>query len=445
RLQRGKNLFLDAAHRQHQPAQADFARHRVVVAHRTVHHQRGQGDEHRHARAWSVLGNGARRHVNVDVAFLEALGRDAQPFRLALEQGQRGLRAFLHDIAQLAREYQPAAARRAAGLDEENVAADGRPGQPRGHAGQAGPHGQFAFVLVRAQDGMQVGLFDLDMLRRAFGHLHRHMAKDTAYLALEIAHAGFARVRVDDGAQGLVGQFALLAAKAVGLELALYQIALRNLHFFGFCIAQKLDDLHAVAQGAGNGVQHVGGGDEQHLGQVKGHGQVVVAKGRVLFRVEHFEQGGGRVAMHAASAQLVDFVEHQDAIAGAGLVHGLDDVAGQGADVGGAVAADLGFVVYAAQAQARELAPGGAGDALTQRCLAHAGGAYEAQDGAAALGVEFAHGKIFKNAALDLLEPIVVGLENVARLRNVDALVGDDVPGQFGKPVEVGAQRRIFG
>ena len=65
-----------------------------------------------------------------------------------------------------------------------------------------------------------------------------------------------------------------------------------------------------------------------------------------------------------ARAELVDFVEHHHAIARTGLTDPLDDVAGQGADIGAPVAADLGFVVHAAETDADEFAVHGAGDRL---------------------------------------------------------------------------------
>ena len=62
--------------------------------------------------------------------------------------------------------------------------------------------------------------------------------------------------------------------------------------------------------------------------------------------------------MGTTGAELVDFVEHQHAVTRADLAQALDDVAGQRADLGAAVAADLGLVVNATEADARELAAG---------------------------------------------------------------------------------------
>src|SRR5439155_23258762 len=99
-----------------------------------------------------------------------------------------------------------------------------------------------------------------------------------------------------------------------------------------------------------------------------------------LLRVERLEQRRRRVAVETAGAELVDLVEHLHRVARPGLAQVLDDVAGQRADVGAAMAADLGLVVDAAEADAREGAAGRLGDALAERGLADARGADEAED-----------------------------------------------------------------
>ena len=55
---------------------------------------------------------------------------------------------------------------------------------------------------------------------------------------------------------------------------------------------------------------------------------------------------------------LVDFVEQEQRIAHGDLRHVLQDLAGHRADVGAAMAADLGFVAHAAERHAHELAVG---------------------------------------------------------------------------------------
>ena len=92
----------------------------------------------------------------------------------------------------------------------------------------------------------------------------------------------------------------------------------------------------------------------------------------VLCRVEHFEQGCGRVTRPAAGGELVDLVEQDHRVHGAGLLDRLDDPARLRADVGAAVAANLGFVTDPAERDTDELASHRPSDRLPERGLAHA-------------------------------------------------------------------------
>ena len=168
---------------------------------------------------------------------------------------------------------------------------------------------------------------------------------------------------------------------AGALELAAQQVVAGDGHLLVLGVAVEPDDLHPVEQRAGDGLGHVGRGEEQHLRQVELHLEVVVAEGVVLGRVEDLEQGRGRVAA-VVGAELVDLVQHDDRVHGPRLAQRPDQPAGLGADVGAAVAADLGLVAHAAQGDPHELASEGAGHRLAQRGLAHAGGADQGQDGA---------------------------------------------------------------
>ena len=115
-----------------------------------------------------------------------------------------------------------------------------------------------------------------------------------------------------------VGEFDVCSAvESVLRGLPRDQVAEGDDHLLLLGVAFERDDLHAVAQGVGYGVEHVGGGDEQDFGKVERDIEVVVAEGGVLLGVEHFEQGAGRVAAEIA-AELIDFVEHEDRVVGAG-------------------------------------------------------------------------------------------------------------------------------
>ena len=195
--------------------------------------------------------------------------------------------------------------------------------------------------------------------------------------------------------------------------------------------------------GPGNGVEHVGRGDEHHPAQIERHREIIVAERVVLLRVEHFEQCRARIALDAG-AELVDLVEHHHAIARAGLADRLNDVAGQRADVSAPMAADFSLVVNAAEADAHELSIHGARDRLAERGFADAGRPDEAQDRRLALRRELAHGEIFDDPPLDLVEVVVVLVEDAPRLGDIDRLLLGQSPGQFDQPIEIGAHHAVF-
>ena len=71
---RGQRLFADPADRQHESGERDFARHRHVRLHRHASRRRHDRRRHRHAGRRSVLGDGARRHVDVEIVFAQEFG-----------------------------------------------------------------------------------------------------------------------------------------------------------------------------------------------------------------------------------------------------------------------------------------------------------------------------------------------------------------------------------
>jgi hypothetical protein len=144
--------------------------------------------------------------------------------------------------------------------------------------------------------------------------------------------------------------------------------------------------------------------------------------------------------------------------------------AGQRADVRAPVAADLGLVAHTAERHAHELAAHRAGDRLADRGLAGAGRADQREDrtlGVTAalrgartglglrvvarrvrpgpcrlrgtLGAQLAHGDVLDDPVLDVLETGVVGVEDLARARRIEVLLGALAPRDRDHPLEVGA------
>ncbi len=237
------------------------------------------------------------------------------------------------------------------------------------------------------------------------------LAQQPAQLALERANPRLTGVVPHDDPKGIVGDVDLVGAQGRPLQLATDQMVAGDRHLLVLGVAVETDDLHPVEQRPGDGVDHVGGGDEQDLGQVQLDLEIVVAEGVVLRRVEHLEQGRGRVSP-VVGAQLVHLVEDDHRVHGPGLAQGAHQPTGLGTHVGPAMATDLGLVADTSQRHPDEGASEGTGHRLAQRGLADPGGPDQGQDGARAtpadrgqapLGLQLAHGQVLEDAILHVV------------------------------------------
>src|SRR5260370_17052648 len=244
-------------------------------------------------------------------------------------------------------------------FDEDDVAANGSPDEPNRDAGFLDAFVDFPFgaELRHAEEFAHDFGSDDHVFRPAFGQTARLLADDGGNLALEIAHARFPREAVDDFAQPFFGELQLVAfLDAVFGGLLGDQIFARDVDLLLTGVAGEFDDLHAVAQGLRDGIHPVGRGDEGDLREVERHIEIVIAEGRILFRVEDFHQRGGRVAAEVA-AELVDFVEHHDGVVGFAALQALNNLTGQSADVRPAMSTDFRFIVHAPDAPPHEFPP----------------------------------------------------------------------------------------
>ena len=71
----------------------------------------------------------------------------------------------------------------------------------------------------------------------------------------------------------------------------------------------------------------------------------------VLRRVEHFQQRAGGIAL-IRRTELVHFVEQEDGVLAARLLHPLNDATGHGAHIRATVATDVRFVARATEGDA---------------------------------------------------------------------------------------------
>ena len=181
---------------------------------------------------------------------------------------------------------------------------------------------------------------------------------------------------------------------------------------FLVAVGVQLDDLHPVQQGSGHRVQGIRRGDKHHIGQVKGNFQIMVPIGMVLLRVQHFQQGGAGVPP-VIGAHLINFIQQQHRIGGAGLGHGSHDPSGHGAHIGLPVAPDVRFIMDAAQGDPNHFPVQAPGDGIGNGGFAHTGRSYQAQDLGGHLGCQLPDGDGFQNALLHLFQTEVVVLQDL--------------------------------
>ena len=160
----------------------------------------------------------------------------------------------------------------------------------------------------------------------------------------------------------------------------------------------------------------------------------MIDEGVILLRVEHFEHRRRRVAPEVR-AHLVDLIEQDHRVHRARLLDRVDDPAGERADIGAPVPANVRLVTHAAERDAHEGPIHRAGDRTPERGLADAGRPDEAEDRRhvprhAALRHQLAHGEEIEDALLDVLEAVVILIEHLLRDLQIEAVGRPLRPGQ---------------
>jgi len=163
----------------------------------------------------------------------------------------------------------------------------------------------------------------------------------------------------------------------------------------------------------------------------------------VLFRVQGFEQGRGRVALEAL-AHLVDLVEHDYRVHHFDILERLHQLARLGANVGAAMALDLGLVAHAADTEAIERTAQRFGNRLADTGFTHARRAHQQHDRTADRAFVGTHSEEFEDALFNVIEPRVVGVEHFARVLEVKFVLPQHAPRQRRSPVQIVAGNGVF-
>ena len=170
----------------------------------------------------------------------------------------------------------------------------------------------------------------------------------------------------------------------------------------------------------------------------------MIVKGVILFGIQHFQQGRGRVAAKV-HGHFINLVEQKQRILFAHSRHALHDLARHGADIGAAVAAYLGLITHAAKRHTHEFAVGRARDGAPKRGLAHSGRPHQTEDRAFHFLDALLHREVFQDAFLDLVEAIVIFLKDLLGLDDILRDLAASFPWHARQPVHVIPDHRGLG
>src|SRR5580658_1069459 len=440
----GEQLFFDAADGQNFSAKGDFAGHGDVAAHgisREGADDRGADGD---AGGRAVLGDSAFGDVHVNVESAIEIAGETQLRGARTNVAHRGLRGFLHHVAEFAGERQAAFAFHQRGFGGEYGAADFGPGEAGGKADFVVLLEPIFAIFEDAEEVVGIGGADFDAHARAFGDdFARHFAGDVLDFAFEAANAGFVRVVPDYVEQAFIRELEIVFAETRGFARALDEETLGDFQLFCLGVAGQPQDFHAVLQRLRNGVQHVGGADEHDFREVVLDVEIVIGEPVIQLGVEDFHERGGRVAAKVGG-HFIDFVQDEDWVHGAGLFHHLNDLTGQRANIGTPMATNFGFIANAAEGYADEFATGGMSDGHRQRGFADAWRADEAENRSFGILHQLADGEKFQDAIFNFLEAVVLFVENFFGGQDVADFLGLLFPGYGEEPVEIITADRGF-
>ena len=209
--------------------------------------------------------------------------------------------------------------------------------------------------LNHTQEVVDIVLSDGHVIGFAFLHYFaRNLAANVTNFALQVTHASFPGIRADQRGNRVVGELQILFGESCLHKLFLHQELFGNFNFLLLGISVEAQYFHPILQSGRNGVHDVRGGNEEDLREVVFDVQIMVDEHEVLLRVEYLEQGRRRIATEV-HRHLVDFIEHEDRILRARLLHHLNYLSRQCADIGAAVTTDFGFIAHPAERHANKL------------------------------------------------------------------------------------------
>src|SRR5262249_18203328 len=156
------------------------------------------------------------------------------------------------------------------GLDEQDRAAERRPGEASRDSGDRRALGRFAVELGLSQMFLEIALVDGDAgVALALRHLQGGGAAELPDRATQLGDAGLARVVPDDVEERVVGNGQLAVGNAVLLRALGHEVTPRDVDLLVRGVAAQLDDLESIPERRRERLERVRGAYEHDLGEVE--------------------------------------------------------------------------------------------------------------------------------------------------------------------------------
>ena len=140
----------------------------------------------------------------------------------------------------------------------------------------------------------------------------------------------------------------------------------------------------------------------------------MIHKGRVLFRIQHFQHCRCRVAAEIL-AHFVDFIQQYQWITSLCFLQSLYDLTRHRANVGTTVTTNLAFVAHTTKRDTNKLTTRGFSHRFTKRCLTNTGRTNQTHDRAFHLSRALLHSQILNDAFFDFFQTIVIIVQDFLR------------------------------
>src|SRR4030095_8155828 len=170
----------------------------------------------------------------------------------------------------------------------------------------------------------------------------------------------------------------------------------------------------------------------------------MIVKCEILLGIEYFEKRARRIAAKIHT-QLVDFVENNQRVHCSRLLHHLNDLSRQSADVSATMRPYSRFIANATKTEPNKFASSRLGNRTPEAGLAHAGRPNEAKNRTLGTLDKLSYREELQYSFFDFFQTVMIRVQYFLCGSYVAHLFGLLFPGDREQPVEIIAGNRALG